>query len=510
MTATKAWDKWFLEKILEPEKPELQCLDDHVTLFNKIIPCNPVPQFVIDHNHRVISWNTALEIITGIRAEDVIGTTHQWKAFYPENRPCIADLLVEDAPEKLRYGYQKKTGTSGLAEDACTTTEFFPKIGKSGSWLHCTAAAIRDEKGTIIGAVETIEDITDQKAVEDALRKSEALFRSIIQNSPDVFFFLDDRGVITFESRATERVLGYRAGEREGSPVFNYVHPEDILPLQETFACVIRQPEETVIPQFRVRHADGTWIWFEAAGSNCPEDPGIRSIVVSSRDITPRKQVEQELQQATRKMNLMSQIMFNDLWSTLLGLSALIELEKEVTKNEKLKAYMEKQLSIVIQIEKWITNAKNYNDLGLKPPLWQNVHQSFLYAVSHLNFLSIEKHVMVKNLEILAEPLLENVFYMLSENVIRHGKTVTEVSIRYHVTKNGIIIVFQDNGVGIPESMKEAIFERTHEHKKGLGLYFAREILSITGISIRETGSWGSGARLEIEVPAGAYRFEKP
>jgi signal transduction histidine kinase len=130
-----------------------------------------------------------------------------------------------------------------------------------------------------------------------------------------------------------------------------------------------------------------------------------------------------------------------------------------------------------------------------------------LFAVSHLDLSQLSRKLTTGGLEIYADPLLENVFFALAGNVIAHGKTATAISLWYYESPEALVLIFEDNGQGIPSDMKEKIFERRYGNKTGMGLYLAREILSITGISIRETGTEGEGARFEIVVPKQAYRF---
>ena len=139
---------------------------------NAILHGSPIPQFVIDRDHKVIQWNEALEEYSGIRASEVLGTSQQWRAFYPQERPCMADLLVDGQIEKIPRWYSGKYTKSPLIDDAYEATDFFPHMGKSGTWLHFTAAPIRDDREEIIGAVETLEDITDRKISEEALHQA--------------------------------------------------------------------------------------------------------------------------------------------------------------------------------------------------------------------------------------------------------------------------------------------------------------------------------------------------
>jgi signal transduction histidine kinase len=102
--------------------------------------------------------------------------------------------------------------------------------------------------------------------------------------------------------------------------------------------------------------------------------------------------------------------------------------------------------------------------------------------------------------------MLENVFYNLVENTIRHGGNATEIRVRCEKSPPGLLLIYQDNGCGIPAGMKDRIFDYGVGDNTGLGLFLSREILSITGISVRETGEPGRGARFEIRVPPESCR----
>lgn len=123
---------------------------------------------------------------------------------------------------------------------------------------------------------------------------------------------------------------------------------------------------------------------------------------------------------------------------------------------------------------------------------------AFLYAISHLDMLDVSRDLRVDGLEIYAGTLLEKVFVVLVENVVLHAAGATRISLQYRET---------DDGAGIPQHLKEQMFERRFEEKPGIGLFLARAFLSIADIAIRETGEPEGGARFEMLVPKGAYRF---
>ncbi len=230
-------------------------------------------------------------------------------------------------------------------------------------------------------------------------------------------------------------------------------------------------------------------------------------ILAIVRDISEAKMAERALDQARKKLGLLNTVIFQDIQSTVFALSAYIQLSGSNRDGTKLNAYLDKEALLISKIVSSLNFTRNYQDLGIHPPRWQGVGQVFLYAISHLDSLKITRHMDVEGLEIFADPLLEKVFFNLVENSFVHGQRVTEISLTFHESDAGLAIVLTDNGVGIPEEQKSKIFEQGGARGGGLGLFLAREILSITGIGIRETGAEGTGVRFELLVPKGAYRF---
>ncbi len=138
---------------------------------DQIIMGSPVPAFVIDQNHIITYWNKACGNLTGIQADQVIGTNHQWSPFYSQPRPIMADMIVDgrSVDEFIRM-YGPKFRPSAVTEGAYEGEDFFPNLGPEGKWLFFTAAPIRDQDGRILGAIETLQDISDRKRAEQSLR----------------------------------------------------------------------------------------------------------------------------------------------------------------------------------------------------------------------------------------------------------------------------------------------------------------------------------------------------
>ena len=177
---------------------------DH--LLHSIIQGFSIPAFVIGRDHKVVYWNHALERLSKIPMHEVVGTNKQWKAFYAQERPCMADLLVDGVSERIPKWYEGKCTKSDLLEEAYEATDFFPDLGESGRWLRFTAAAIRDSESRLVGAVETLEDITERVSAEASKRESEQRLFSIIEGSPFPTFVIGLDHKLIYWNRALEQL----------------------------------------------------------------------------------------------------------------------------------------------------------------------------------------------------------------------------------------------------------------------------------------------------------------
>jgi PAS domain S-box-containing protein len=266
--------------------------------------------------------------------------------------------------------------------------------------------------------------------------------------------------------------------------------------------------------------ADFEWVSRKKTGEEFPVEIRLRKlelvteegepetrIMAIVRDITERQRAEQTVHEARKKLNLLNTVTFQDIQTAAFSLSAYHELISTLVTDKKAKTYLAKEVSLIQKITNSLDFARHYQEMGIHPPKWQSMNQVFLFAISHLDFLRMSHHINIGTLEIYADPLLEKAVFNLMENVLRHGEKATEVTLRCQEKPDGLDLIIEDNGVGIPREEKNMIFDRGYGKDTGLGLFLVREILSITGMTIRETGHEGKGARFEIHVPPGVYRF---
>jgi signal transduction histidine kinase len=151
---------------------------------------------------------------------------------------------------------------------------------------------------------------------------------------------------------------------------------------------------------------------------------------------------------------------------------------------------------------------KEYEQIGVNAPVWQESCTLVDTAAKQAPL----GQVLVKNdlpagTEVFADPLIVNVLYNLMDNAARYGGKITTIRFTAEDAGDYYLIVCEDDGDGVVAGEKEQIFNKGFGKNTGLGLALSREILDITGITIRETGEPGKGARFEMTVPKGMWRF---
>jgi PAS domain S-box-containing protein len=268
--------------------------------------------------------------------------------------------------------------------------------------------------------------------------------------------------------------------------------------------------------------------------SSTPLDPSDsnRAVMFTALDITDRKNAESELhtayeqlanteeelrkqylelarakeslKEANHKLHLLSSITRHDILNKITVLRGNIELIKSRSANPAIAGFLKKVDSSAVAIRDLIEFTRVYQDLGSLEPRWHRLD-------SVISSLEIPPHISLRqtldHTEIYADPILEKVFYNFLDNSVMHGKKVTMITVSSCEVKEGLLISWEDNGVGIPADEKEKIFTQFFGKHTGLGLFLAHEICSVTGIILRETGEPGKGARFEMLVPKTGYRF---
>ncbi|MDD1730507.1 MAG: PAS domain S-box protein [Methanospirillum sp.] len=225
--------------------------------------------------------------------------------------------------------------------------------------------------------------------------------------------------------------------------------------------------------------------------------------VLNIRDITDREKAENSIKQINRQLKLLSGITRHDILNKVNTLQLYLDTIRRNYDISSFSDSFEKIDTIVSIIQSQIEFTKVYQVLGTHEPKWQDV-TSIIRKVMEQYDVSVTLNL--GTYEIYADPLLERVFYNLFDNSLRHGQCVSVIEVSDIRSPDSLTLVFSDNGIGIPSDEKEQIFDLGHGKSSGEGLFFVREILRTTGITISECGLERKGAVFEIVVPKGSFR----
>jgi signal transduction histidine kinase len=209
---------------------------------------------------------------------------------------------------------------------------------------------------------------------------------------------------------------------------------------------------------------------------------------------------------ANSKLNLLSGVTRHDVSNQLTIMSGYLELARMKARSPDVKEYLAKVETAAETIYRQISFTRVYQDIGSTAPTWQDIRRTFNRSLDGLDTGGVDFSLLPEGLELFADPLLEKVFFNLVDNSLRHGGNVTRITLEAVPSPGSLVLVYQDNGAGIPPEAKGEIFNRGYGKNTGYGLFLIREILSITGLSIKESGTPGEGARFEIHVPDGSFR----
>ncbi|MCK9591085.1 MAG: PAS domain S-box protein [Methanoregula sp.] len=349
-----------------------------------------------------------------------------------------------------------------------------------------------------------VRDITDRKRAEDELKSAYEKNQGLMDHANDAIFISDaETGILLDANIKAQNMIGRTLVE------IQTMYDRDLLP----------QEQKEKYQAYSKKYArEGTGLQAEVVDKKGDHIPviisstildlgGRRSIMGIFHDISGIKKTQDALQLANKKLNLLAEITRHDIRNKLTVLGGYLELFTDHPPEPQYSMYLEKLKAAAKMIAENIEFTKLYQDLGVVAPGWKNVNDTFYRACIHIDIKKIRFESSVDGLEIFADPLLDRVFYNILHNAVEHGDHVSVVKLSSVELPDGLLIRIEDDGIGIPVREKEIIFDRGFGKNTGLGLFLCREILSITDITITESGEFQQGARFEMHIPKGVYRF---
>jgi PAS domain S-box-containing protein len=329
-------------------------------------------------------------------------------------------------------------------------------------------------------------------------------FRSLAEIMPETVYEADRDGNLVFMNQHGLTLFGFSPEDvREGISIFRMIIAE-----QRELAIDCQQSVMTHRVQKKSEYTavrkDGSHfpvLIYNSPRETSGEVTGIRGIVV---DLTELGRTLGAVRRANRKLNLLASVTRHDIQNKIAVMMGNLAIARSMNGDPALDAQIQKLETITRDISDQILFTRIYRDFGTDEPVWQELGR----IIAQLDIpRSITLHNNVNGIEVFADLMLGKVFYNLFTNTAMHGARVTTISVLAREEADRLVIVWEDDGMGIPASDKEAIFGKGVGKNSGYGLFLSREILSITEMTITETGEPGKCGRFEIAVPVGLYRF---
>ena len=396
------------------------------------------------------------------------------------------------------------------------------------------AVAFNDMTRKLRQTLEGLEtNLNELKERDEALQKSEHKYRTLVENIPQNIFLKDLNSVYVSCNENYASTLNIRPEEITGKTDYDFFPGEcaEKYRADDKRLMSAGQTEE-IVEQFLL---NGKMRWINTIKTPVKDiDGSITGIQGIFWDITDKKRADEDLRklyselehrvaertadlrlaqealyQANKKLNLLSGITRHDITNQLHALSGYLEISKiSVGDPVVTLEYIAKEEKIADTLAHQISFTKEYEDLGVNAPMWQNVNLIVKSIITRLPMRNISVDAGDPDLEVFADPLLEKVFYNLIDNALRYGgEQMTTLRVKNRDDNCDLVIIVEDDGNGISAGDKRKLFTKGFGKQTGLGLFLSRENLSNTGITITETGEPGKGARFEMLVPKGAYRF---
>jgi two-component system cell cycle sensor histidine kinase/response regulator CckA len=270
----------------------------------------------------VVSVNPAFERLTGYPAAEALGRNCRFLQGPGTNPISVAEIHAAVA--------------EGLP---CSAEVLNYRADGQPFWNFVSISPVRDEAGRLTHFIGVLNDVTERRETEEALRSREAHFRSLIENAQDIITVLEGDGTVRFASPAAERVLGYTRAELEGVELPDLVHPDDTRLVAAALEEAVMNPATPRWVELRVRHRGGEWRILEIVGTSLLHDPGVMGIVLNARDVTARRQAEGALAESrlqflqAQKMEAVGRLAggvahdFNNLLTAIRGNADLLLLD---------------------------------------------------------------------------------------------------------------------------------------------------------------------------------------
>jgi len=506
-----------------------QIQDDLVSTSRRlgdIIDFLPDATFVIDADSRVIAWNRAIERMTGVKARHILGKgNYEYSLpFYGKRRPILIDLVLNPI-EEMESQY-----SAMVREERILSGEaYVPALPGGSTYLFGTASALRDPKGNIVGAIESIRDITERKLAETALRESEEKYRLLAANAKDAIF-IEQNGFIKFPNPKTLEMTACSVEELRSIPFTQFIHPEDRDRVSRNYLMKLKDNEISEGYSFRLISRDGKdfWVDLNAVLINWEGKPATLNFV---RDLTKTKVLESQLIQA-QKMEAIGTLAggiahdFNNILAAIIGYA---EIAKGRTEQKDLHKFLDNILSACERAKNLVRQILTFSRKAEKDVKAMNMGLlvkeglKLLRATLPSN-IEIHSNNVMKTGTVLADPtqihqVLMNLCTNAAHAMRERGGTLrvdlenveikSENAYRFPDLEPGLFVklTVSDTGIGMSPDIMSRIFDPFFTTKglgegTGLGLSVVYGIVRECGGTVSINSAPGIGSVFTVYIPA--------
>lgn len=304
-----------------------------------LIQNSAVATFVLNPQHKVVFWNKACEELTGMPAFEMIGTDNQWKAFYPQKRQVLADIIIDSNVEDMPALYSAYAPPV-LAENGLHSEGWFPNLNGRDRYIIFDAEPIYDREGALLAVVETLQDITERKKAEEKVLETSQVLQSVIKASPLAVIAVDPEGRVMLWNPAAERIFGW--SEQEAVGRFNPIVPEERLDEFRAFRKKVLEGESFGGLEVQRLKKDGSLIDVSLSTAPIYDSKGdVSGVLGILADITEHKRMRDEIRESEKKFrglfeNLTDGVLIVDLEGNIIDVNRTAYERLGYTKEEML------------------------------------------------------------------------------------------------------------------------------------------------------------------------------
>jgi len=500
-----------------------------------IIEGSPIPSFVINNEHKVILWNRACTELTGYSAQNMLGTDNHYKPLYSVKRPLIADLIVDNQVENLsKYYGNKKIKKSEKVLEAYEATDYFDSVGGRSRILYFLAAPIYDEKGEIIAAIETLQDISREREMTKSLseyaetlqnelienielrRQIEDIYnylQSIVNSLPDIIYEIDENGIINFVSRGLRKKAESSPREFKNRHFLEFVasgYEDFVMSKWEDAKKGIYHPYEIEAKDKEGRKRNLLIATSPVIGTN--------HYLLVQRDITEFKNLEKKLYDS-QKLAALGQLsagiaheIRNPLSSIKMSLQILAKRMNPEGNDLKRFKIAEKEVDhLEMLVNNILAFAKPVDAKKAPVNLSKVLEQALAMAEKEITDKKITVRTNFGDIPpvavdsaMMADAFL-NVIRNASEAMADKGEITISLSCPDEI-RQSVVVEIKDNGSGIDDEDMPHIFNPFFTRKNygtGLGLSLVKKIIDIHQGTIDISSKMNEGTTVLIVLPLG-------